>query len=117
MKVPKENKPSPKATIALQKVTMQFFLQKDIITLTTLYVNLQFQLEGIDQYRIIMQIRFREVLQAPKFKKDNNCKDYTKWKNLKLKDVTFNLVQWSALQMEIDLVFKSYDYESKAKVL
>jgi hypothetical protein len=35
------------------------------------------------------------VLPAPKFEKDHNCKDYSKWKNLKLKDVTFNLVQLS----------------------
>jgi hypothetical protein len=32
--------------MAMQKVVMDFFLEKDIVTLTTLYVNLQ--LEGID---------------------------------------------------------------------
>jgi hypothetical protein len=76
---------------------MEIFLQKNITTLTTLYANFQFQLQGIDWHRIIMQIRFREVLQAPKFEKGHNCKDYSKWKKLKLKDVTFNLIQLSAL--------------------
>jgi hypothetical protein len=76
-------------------VMIKLFLQKDIATWTTLYANLQFQLEGIDWYRIIVQRRFQDVLPAPKFEKDHNCKDYSKWKNLKLKDVTFNLVQLS----------------------
>jgi len=35
----------------------------------------------------------QEVLEAPKFEKDRNCKDYSRLDDLKLRDATFNLVQ------------------------
>jgi hypothetical protein len=60
----------------MQKVMMDFFLEKNIVTLTMLYVNLQ--LEGIDQYKMTMQKNW-EALEAPKFEKDRNCKNYSRW--------------------------------------
>jgi len=41
---------------------MDFFLEKDIATLTMLYVNLQ--LEGIDQYRLTMIKKFGKLWKA-----------------------------------------------------
>jgi len=76
--------------MVVQKVVMDFFLEKDIATLTMLYVNLQ--LEGIDWYKTTMQIFFWEALETPKFEKDHNFKDYARWEDLKLRDVAFNLV-------------------------
>jgi hypothetical protein len=55
-----------------------------------LYVN--YQLEGNDRYRMTMQKKHWEDLEAPEFEEDCNCKDYSKWEDLKLKNVTFNLV-------------------------
>jgi hypothetical protein len=74
------------------KTMMDFFLEKDMTTLTVLYTNLQ--LEGIDRYMMTMQKKNWEALEAPKFEQNSNCKDYSRWEDLKLRDVTFNLVQW-----------------------
>jgi hypothetical protein len=38
-----------------------------------------------------------EALEAPKFEEDRNYKDYARWKDLKLRDATFNLVQWVSI--------------------
>ncbi len=59
--------------------------------------NVNFQLKGIDRYRITMQKTFWKVLKAPKFEEDHNCKDYSRWEDLKLKDVIFNLFQWVSI--------------------
>jgi hypothetical protein len=40
---------------------------------------------------------FREALETLKFKEDCNCKDYSRWEDLKLKDATFNLVRWVSI--------------------
>jgi hypothetical protein len=48
--------------MAMQKTMMDFFLEKDITTLTMLYVNLQ--LEGIDQYRVTMRNVFGKLWKA-----------------------------------------------------
>ncbi len=60
-----------------------------------LYANIQ--LERIDWYKITMQKKNWKVLEAPKFEKDHNCKDYSRWEDLKLRDVSFNLVQWVSI--------------------
>jgi hypothetical protein len=44
-----------------------------------------------------MQKQIWEALEALKFEEDNNCKDYEKWEDLKLRDATFNLVQWVSI--------------------
>ncbi len=44
-----------------------------------------------------MQKKHWEDLEAPKFEEDYNRKDYSKWEDLKLNDVTFNLVQWVSI--------------------
>ncbi len=79
----------------MQKVVMDFFLEKDIVTLTTLYVNLQ--LEGIDWYKMTMRKKIQEALEALEFEEDHICEDYVRWKDLKLRDATFNLVQWVSI--------------------
>ncbi len=58
--------------MVVQKVVMDFFLEKDIATLTVLYVNLQ--LEGIDWYKTTMQKQIWEALETPKFEEDRNYK-------------------------------------------
>jgi hypothetical protein len=40
-----------------------------------------------------MQEKNWEVLEALEFEEDCNYKDYSRWEDLKLRDVTFNLVQ------------------------
>jgi hypothetical protein len=74
---------------------MDFFLEKDITTLIVLYTNLQ--LEGIDQYMMTMQKKIKGALEALEFEQDSNCKDYLRREDLKLRDVTFNLVQWMSI--------------------
>jgi hypothetical protein len=74
---------------------MDFFLEKDITTLIVLYTNLQ--LEGIDRYMMTMQKKIQGALEALEFEQDSNCKDYLKREDLKLRDVTFNLVQWMSI--------------------
>jgi hypothetical protein len=81
--------------MAMQKVVMDFLLEKDIATLTVLYANIQF--EGIDWYKTTMQKQLWEALEAPKFEEDHNCKDYARWEDLKLRDVIFNLVEWVSI--------------------
>jgi hypothetical protein len=44
-----------------------------------------------------MQKKHWEDLEAPKFEEDCSCKDYSKWEDLKLKNATFNLVQWVSI--------------------
>ncbi len=53
--------------MAMQKTKMDFFLEKDITTLTMLYANLQ--LEGIDQYRMTMRKKFRKLWKALSLKR------------------------------------------------
>jgi hypothetical protein len=43
--------------MAMQKAMMDLFLEKNIVTLMVLYVNIQ--LEGIDQYKMTMQKNLR----------------------------------------------------------
>ncbi len=80
-----------------------------------LYVN--FQLEGIDQYRMTMQKNHWENLEALEFEEDYNCKDYSKWEDLKLKDATFNLVQWVSIiyPLKEDSSLKIYLSHEKVK--
>jgi hypothetical protein len=40
-----------------------------------------------------MQEKNWEALEAPEFEEDRNYKDYSRWEDLKLRDVTFILVQ------------------------
>jgi hypothetical protein len=53
----------------MQKVAMDFFLHKDIATLTMSYANIQSYLQSkrIDWYMITMQKKTWEVLNASKF--------------------------------------------------
>jgi hypothetical protein len=44
-----------------------------------------------------MQKKIQGALEAPEFEQDSNCKDYLKREDLKLRDVTFNLVQWMSI--------------------
>jgi hypothetical protein len=44
-----------------------------------------------------MQKKHWEDLEAPKFEEDCSYKDYSKWEDLKLKNATFNLVQWVSI--------------------
>ncbi len=53
--------------MAMQKTMMDFFLEKDIATLTMLYVNIQ--LEGIDQYRLTMRKKFGKLWKALNLKR------------------------------------------------
>jgi hypothetical protein len=53
--------------MAMQKTMMDFFLEKDIATLTMLYVNLQ--LEGIDQHRMTMRKKIRKLWKALSLKR------------------------------------------------
>jgi hypothetical protein len=57
----------------MSNVVLDFFLPKDIVTLTVFYVNLQ--LEGIGWYRIAMQKMIKEVLEDPKFEHDHNSRN------------------------------------------
>jgi len=41
--------------------------------------------------------KIREALEALKFEKDHNCKDYLQGEDMKLRDSTFNLVQWVSI--------------------
>jgi hypothetical protein len=41
--------------------------------------------------------KIREAFEALEFEKDCNYKDYVRWEDLKLRDVTFNLVQWVSI--------------------
>jgi hypothetical protein len=51
-------------------------------------------------------------LEALKFEDDYNCKEYSRWEDLKLKVVPFNVVQWVSIiyplkkdfSIEIDLL-------------
>jgi len=79
----------------MQKAMMDFFLEKDIATLTMVYANLQS--EGIDWYRMTMRKKIQKALEALEFKEDRIYKDYVRWKDLKLRDATFNLVQWVSI--------------------
>lgn len=46
----------------------------------------------------------------PQFKEDGNCKNYLQWEELKLKDTTFNLVQWLSIiyPLKNDLLTKFF---------
>ncbi len=44
-----------------------------------------------------MQKKIWKVLEALKFEKDQICKDSSRWEDFKLRDVTFNLVQWVSI--------------------
>jgi hypothetical protein len=46
---------------------MDFFLEKDIVTLTVLYANLQ--LERIDRYKMTMQKTFKKLWKPPSLKR------------------------------------------------
>jgi hypothetical protein len=67
---------------------MNICLQKDITTLTMLYVN--FELERFEQYMIAMQKIQASFVQDFEFEEDFNYKDYLQWGELKLK-VAFQL--------------------------
>jgi hypothetical protein len=53
--------------MAMQKIMMDFFLEKDIATLTMLYANLQ--LDGFDQYRMTMRKKFGKLWKALSLKR------------------------------------------------
>jgi hypothetical protein len=72
--------------MAMQKTMMDFFLEKDMTTLTMLYANIQ--LEGIDRYRMTMRKKIREALEALEFEEDCICKEYVRWEDLKLSYAT-----------------------------
>jgi len=57
-----------------------FFLEKDIATLTMLYANIQ--MERIDWYKMTMQMFFLEALEALNFEEDRNYKDYSRLEDL-----------------------------------
>jgi hypothetical protein len=40
-----------------------------------------------------MRKKIQEALEALEFEEDHICEDYVRWKDLKLRDATFNLVQ------------------------
>jgi hypothetical protein len=58
-----------------------------------------------------MQKKHWEDLEAPDFEEHCNCKDYSKWEDLKLKDDTFNLVQWVSIIYRL----KIYLFHEKVK--
>ncbi len=63
--------------MVVQKVVMDFFLEKDIAILTVLYANIQ--LKWIEKYKTTMQKQIWEALETLKFEEDHNCKDYERW--------------------------------------
>ncbi len=64
-----------------------------------------------------MQKQIQEALEAPKFEEDHNCKDYARWKDLKIRDATFNLVQWLSIiyPLKEDSFFKIHLLHEKVK--